>query len=211
MCIGKEKTKKMNTQTIIELVGYIGSALVLISFLMVSVVKLRIVNSIGSIVCVIYGLIIHAYPTVVMNLCLVAINLYYLIKMSNTEKSYDLVKINVGDALAKYTIDLYKKDMVKCFPGISLDFEGANRGYVVCHEGKPVGITLGREENRAIELMLDYSIPEYRDFSIGSFLMSNMAVDGIDKVIYTGSDENHKAYLKGTGFKEVGDHYEKTL
>ncbi|MCR4884486.1 MAG: hypothetical protein K6A68_12995 [Clostridiales bacterium] len=38
----------MNTQTIIELVGYLGSALVVVSMLMTSVVKLRIVNTIGS-------------------------------------------------------------------------------------------------------------------------------------------------------------------
>ncbi len=201
----------MDAKMIFEIIGYIGSALVLISFLMVSVVKLRIVNSIGSAVCVIYGLLIGAYPTVVMNVCLLAINVYYLIKMSNTEKSYDLVRVSIDESLTKYTLDRYKDDIAKCFPGISMNFEGANRGYIICHEGKPVGITIGKEENRAIELMLDYSIPEYRDFSIGSFLMSNMAVDGIDKIIYTGSDENHKAYLRGTGFKEVGDHYEKTL
>ena len=201
----------MSTQTIIELIGYLGSALVLISFLMVSVFKLRIVNSIGSVVCVIYGLIIHAYPTVVMNLCLVAINVYYLVKMINTQKNYDLVKVNGDEGLTRYTIDRYKEDIAKCFPGISMNFDKANRGYVVCHEGKPVGVMLGEEKDRVLNIMLDYSIPQYRDFSIGAFLMSSIAVDGIDKLIYTGSDENHKEYLKRTGFSEVGDHYEKVL
>jgi hypothetical protein len=135
----------MNTQTIIELIGYLGSALVLVSFLMVSVYKLRIVNSIGSVVCVIYGLIIHAYPTVVMNLCLVAINVYYLVKMINTQKNYDLVKVNGDEGLTRYTIDKYKDDIAKCFPGISMNFDKANRGYVVCHDGKPVGVMLGEE------------------------------------------------------------------
>ena len=201
----------MSTQTIIELIGYLGSALVLISFLMVSVFKLRIVNSIGSVVCVIYGLIIHAYPTVVMNLCLVAINVYYLVKMINTQKNYDLVKVNGDEGLTRYTIDRYKEDIAKCFPGISMNFDKANRGYVVCHEGKPVGVMLGEEKDRVLNIMLDYSIPQYRDFSIGAFLMSGIAVDGIDKLIYTGSDENHKEYLKRTGFSAVGNHYEKVL
>ena len=34
----------MNTSMLIEAIGYLGSALVLVSFLMVSVVKLRIVS-----------------------------------------------------------------------------------------------------------------------------------------------------------------------
>ena len=40
----------MNTSTIIEAVGYVGSALVLVSFLMTSVVKLRVVNAAGSLI-----------------------------------------------------------------------------------------------------------------------------------------------------------------
>ncbi|MCR4607972.1 MAG: YgjV family protein, partial [Oscillospiraceae bacterium] len=66
----------MNTKIIIEAVGYCGSLLVLVSFLMTSVVKLRVVNTIGSAIFAIYALIIHSYPTAIMNICLVAINLH---------------------------------------------------------------------------------------------------------------------------------------
>ncbi|WP_044931310.1 hypothetical protein [Butyrivibrio sp. AC2005] len=201
----------MNTATIFEVIGYIGSALVLLSFMMVSVYKLRIVNTIGSLFCVIYGLLIHAYPTVVMNIALVAINVYYLTKMLNTEKNYDLVKVSGDDGLTKYTIDLYKDDIAKCFPGISMDFSGVNCGFVVCHKGKPVGIMLGNLKDHTVDIKLDYSIPEYRDFSIGEFLMSNLVHESIDKLIYKGSDENHKAYLSKTGFVQKGDHYERIL
>ena len=201
----------MNAHFIIEMVGYIGSALVLLSFLMVSVYKLRVVNSLGSVVCVIYGMIIHAYPTVVMNLCLIAINVYYLVKMINTEKNYDLVKVDGDEGVTKYTIDRYKDDIAKCFPGISMDFSKANAAYVVCHDGKPVGVTLGILENRELNLLLDYSIPEYRDFSIGKFLMNNLKAEGVQKLIYEGSDENHKEYLKKTGFSENNGRYEKLL
>ena len=39
----------MDTATIIELIGYLGSVLVLVSMLMTSVVRLRVINLIGSI------------------------------------------------------------------------------------------------------------------------------------------------------------------
>ncbi len=201
----------MNTHMIIEIIGYIGSALVLISFLMVSVFKLRVVNSIGSVVCVIYGLIIHAYPTVVMNLCLVAINVYYLIKMSNTEKSYDLVRVNGDEGLTKYTIDLYKDDIAKCFPGISMNFEDSNCGFVVCQNGKPAGVMLGTLDDGCLDIMLDYSTPEYRDFSIGKFLISSLGAEGIKKLVFKGPSEHHKEYLSQTGFTEKDGYYEKVL
>ena len=64
----------MDTATWIEIIGYAGSALVLVSFLMSSVVKLRIVNTIGSLIFAVYALIIKSYPTAILNICLVCIN-----------------------------------------------------------------------------------------------------------------------------------------
>lgn len=200
------------SKIIIEGIGYLGSFLVLVSFLMVSVFKLRVVNTIGSVIFTTYAFIIHSYPTAIMNICLVLINLYYLIKMSNTSaKEYDFVPTDKNDSLLKYTIGKYKEDILKCFPGISLNFDNANRSYVICHNGKPAGIMVGDLQNGSMELLLDYSIPEYRDFSIGQFLFTKLPSEGVKTVTYSGSDENHKAYLEKTGFVNKGDHYEKEL
>ena len=201
----------MNMSTVFEIIGYIGSALVLISFMMVSVYKLRIVNMLGSLVCVVYGLLIGAYPTVVMNVALVCINIYYLLKMNNPVKTYDLVKVSGDEGLTKYMIDLYKDDIAKCFPGISMDFTDTNCGFVVCHKGTPAGVLLGNLKDHVLDIKIDYSTPEYRDFSIGSFLMNNLATEGIDKLIYKGADENHKLYLSKMGFVPKDGRYERIL
>ncbi len=195
----------------IEMIGYIGSALVLVSFLMVSVFKLRVVNSIGSIIFTVYAIIIGSYPTAIMNFCLVLINIYYLVKMSNTERNYDLVKVDSGDGILKYLIDRYLEDIKKCFPGIDTDFDKTNCGYVVCHDGKTVGVMLGNIENNVLDIKLDYSIPEYRDCSVGKYLISNLAVEGIDTLIYKGSDENHMEYLSKVGFTKKDGYYIKNL
>ena len=50
----------MENYAIIEIVG---SILVIISMLMSSVIKLRIINSIGCSVFAVYAIIIHSYPT----------------------------------------------------------------------------------------------------------------------------------------------------
>ena len=69
----------MTSRTIFEIIGYVGSALVLLSFLMSSVLKLRIINSIGSLASLIYGLLVHTYPTVIMNGALLIINIVFII------------------------------------------------------------------------------------------------------------------------------------
>lgn len=45
----------MNTETLIQAIGYFSTVLILISFLMTSVVKLRLLNLAGSIVFVIFA------------------------------------------------------------------------------------------------------------------------------------------------------------
>ena len=79
----------MDTAILIEIFGYIGSALVVISMLMSSIVKLRVVNTIGSIVSGTYALIVGAFPLVLMNGCLIIINVYNLFKLLKTKQVYD--------------------------------------------------------------------------------------------------------------------------
>ena len=62
-----------------EWVGYLAMTVLLISFMMKNVIKLRIINSVGCLFFVIYGVMISQYPIVVTNLAIILINLYYLL------------------------------------------------------------------------------------------------------------------------------------
>jgi hypothetical protein len=63
-----------------EIYGYIGTVLVLGSFLIENIFRLRLVNTIGSIFWIIYGLGISAGPTIVVNSCVILIHLYWFHK-----------------------------------------------------------------------------------------------------------------------------------
>jgi len=52
-----------------------------VSMFMSSVVKLRIINTAGSVISGIYALISGAFPLFVMNICIIVINIYNLIKL----------------------------------------------------------------------------------------------------------------------------------
>ena len=144
----------MNTHMIIEAVGYAGSLLVLVSMLMTSVYKLRVINTLGSLIFTVYALIIRSYPTALMNFCLVLINLRFLWKMSRMDKDFDLVKTRKGDAFLRYFIDSRRDDIRACFPGIPLDFSDATDAYIVCCKGLPVGVTLGQEKDGVLKAVI---------------------------------------------------------
>lgn len=64
----------------IEILGYVSMIVVLISMLMGDIKKLRIINSIACAMFVVYGVLLHAYPIVIMNVLVIAINLIRLSK-----------------------------------------------------------------------------------------------------------------------------------
>ena len=64
----------------LEIFGYMGTILVIISMMMKSINKLRMMNMAGGAVSSIYSAIIGAWPIVVMNICIISINLYHLIR-----------------------------------------------------------------------------------------------------------------------------------
>ncbi len=64
---------------ILEWTGYIASAIILVSYLMKNVTKLRIIGTVGCIFFVIYGSLIPSWPIVITNGVIVIINLYYLL------------------------------------------------------------------------------------------------------------------------------------
>lgn len=64
----------------VEIIGLLGTVFVLISFFMKDVKKIRCVNIIGAILFVIYGAIINAVATWVLNGALVAVHIVFLIK-----------------------------------------------------------------------------------------------------------------------------------
>lgn len=63
-----------------ELIGTLASVLVLISFLMRGEKKIRIINIIGAIMFVIYGILINAFSVWFLNGALILIHIYYLIR-----------------------------------------------------------------------------------------------------------------------------------
>lgn len=70
----------------IEWVGYAASLFIVLSLTMTSIVKLRIINSVGCLLFIIYGLNLNAYPVVISNALIVMINVYNLYMLSKSEK-----------------------------------------------------------------------------------------------------------------------------
>lgn len=64
----------------LELFGYLGTALILLSMMMSNINRLRIINMTGSVISAIYAGICGTWPVVVLNAGLFLINAIQLIR-----------------------------------------------------------------------------------------------------------------------------------
>lgn len=69
----------------LEIFGYVGMALVLISMMMTTLKWLRILNMSGSVVCAVYGILTNTWPTAFLNISLFIVQLVQLYRLYRTE------------------------------------------------------------------------------------------------------------------------------
>ncbi|MFD2892773.1 uroporphyrinogen decarboxylase [Flavobacterium chuncheonense] len=70
-----------------EGVGYLASVVLIISFLMKNIKTLRIINSIGCLLFVIYGFMLAiSWPIVITNAFIFGVNYFYLTKKQSSRK-----------------------------------------------------------------------------------------------------------------------------
>lgn len=202
----------MDTAMMIEIFGYIGSVMVVVSMLMSSIVKLRVINTIGSVISGTYAIICGALPLALMNICLIIINVYNLVKLLKSKQVYDLVEAETEEGFVKYFVDRYAADIKTYFPGFdNLNLDG-KKAYVVCCDGNPAGVLIGEKAVEKLDVFIDYSTPAYRDCSVGTYLYSKLSTKGIKTLTFSQKEtETHVNYMDKMGFVKENGVYVKTL
>lgn len=207
----------------LEWLGYLASLIVLISLLMSSIIKLRWINLLGSSLFSLYGFLIGALPVGLMNLGIAFINIYYLVKIysASAKKEYfKILSIERDSEYFKHFLNFYKEGIEKYANPSKLKANTYEISFYILRNMVPAGVFLGsKHDENTLEVELDFVIPEYRDFKIGSFVYEDSKDHFLDKgynrlISYSSNDE-HIEYLRKMGFEEKGEngnkYFEKLL
>lgn len=198
----------MTIQTIIELAGYLGSILVVISMLMTSVVRLRVINTIGSVIFCGYSLCIRSYPTAIMQACLITINVVSLLRLMSARRDFFAVPLDAADGFLRCFLERNKDDIQTFSP----DFSGLtadDKIFLVTCGSNPAGI-LAAEKNdggNALRVKLDYILPAYRNASVEKFAYSQLSGSGASRIVVRAVQGSHKKMLRRIGFEQSGDEF----
>ncbi|HEU0052407.1 MAG TPA: hypothetical protein VFQ39_04485 [Longimicrobium sp.] len=198
----------METRQVLELVGYAASALVVVSLMMSSLLKLRVVNLVGSATFALYGLLIHAYPVAATNGFIVLINLYYLRQMLRTREFFRVLPVRPHSEYLRYFLEFYAEDVQRFQPAFRYAPEEGHLTFFVLRDATPAGLFIGEARDGSLCVLLDYVIPQYRDFKTGSFLFNEQAgffrERGIREILSPAGSPAQATYLRRMGFEPIG-------
>lgn len=195
----------------LELFGYLGTAFVLISMLMTSVVKLRIFNLTGSVISVIYAVLTGTWPVVVLNFCLTIINIGQLIRLRKTKVEFTYVQAGAQDKLLTHFLNVNQADIGKYFPGYAYEPQEDTQVHMVYDGMEAVGVMIGQRQGNTFVSDLDYVTPKYRDCSIAQYLFGQLKEGGFEQVVEAKVSDLHDQYLVKMGFVASEGTFRKVL
>jgi hypothetical protein len=199
--------------TTVELIGYLASALVVVSLSMTSVVRLRIISLVGSVTFVVYGVLISSAPIIITNVSIAAINVWFLRKefAPGTSGGVDVgvSHIRPDSPFLRDFVRFHLDDIHRFQPDFEMPTGDDLLTLLLTRDGLPAGLLIGRRRDATLTIDLDYVLGPYRDSRLGRWLYGPGADvfrdDGITTLRSAGSTDTHRHYLERIGFRPTDD------
>lgn len=202
-----------NQQLLFDWIGYIGSALIVISMMMSSIVRLRWLNLIGAAIFSMYGFIIGAMPVALLNLLITLINVYHLHNLYRQGDFLKILNVRPENRYLEFFLEHHKQEINSYFPGFYESFTNKviDPGELLCffvlRNAAIAGIFIGKRQNKKeLFVEIDFTIPEFRDLKSGKYIywqnVRYFENIGIEKFVAEPHNKKHYQYLKKMGFTE---------
>ena len=201
----------------IQLLGYAASFIIFISLTMKSIVKLRIVNAIGCVVFVLFALKTNSLPAVAMNVGIVFIDIYYLVRILRVKDSFEIVDVQKDNEIVQYFYEKNKEELHALFGSAALK-KSANVAFYFRNSDIAglVAYTLtDGTAGKTACIFIDFVVPKYRDLAIGKhFFLDDPGYWqklGCTALIVEQPAPEHMSYLKRLGFMQQAGSWKKAL
>ena len=202
----------MDSDLFIEVVGYAASALIVLSITQKSIFRLRLLGFVGSLVFLAYSMAIAAYPIAIVNVIGASIHGWYLRKLiRRKDEVFRILHVLPESRYLLDFLDFYRDEIQGHFqPEFVYRANDRQVTAFILRDMVPAGLLIGEaRDDGTFEVHLDFVIPQYRDFKIGSYVYA------ADSALLTGiaptcvwaeaSNRDHARYLSRMGFAESAD------
>jgi hypothetical protein len=203
--------------TLLDLLGWVGSALLVFSLLQARVLRLRVLNLIACVLLIVFNGLIEVWPMVAMNIALAVINLWFIRKLlaeRGDEAAYEVLEVAGGDTYLRHFLRIHAADIATFFPLFEPGAEPESRSaYLVQHGNETAGVVVISDVGGGTaQVELDYVTPRFRDFTPGEFVYrrSGLFTDrGFHRIVTPPGMVG--AYYERLGFSREGDSWAAEL
>lgn len=194
----------------LDLVGWVGSALLVWSLLQTRILRLRALNLIGCVILIGYNAALSVWPMVALNVVLAIINIVYLVRLTATrhdDRAYTVVEVRPDDAFLDHVLQVHAADIAAFNPGFTR--RGNELAFLIMRGDDTAGVVLIDDRGDGVaQIELDYVTQRFRDFTPGEFVYrrSGTFTDrGFHRVVTPPGMVD--PYYGRIGFRRTGDLY----
>ncbi len=192
----------------LEWLGYAASAVVVVSLMMSSLVRLRWVNLVGASLFSAYGFLIGAIPVGVLNGAIAVIDVYYLARFHGGRDHFRVVIVEPGSGYLRHFLEFHRAEIFELFPDFDFETRGRSLVLFVLRNTVPAGLFVASvERDGDLRVDVDFVTREHRDFKVGEFLFTEgaelLARTGCDRAVARAHRRRHERYLRKMGFEPV--------
>jgi GNAT superfamily N-acetyltransferase len=175
-------------------------------------VRLRWINLAGALAFTIYGVWIESIPVALLNLLIVGINVWYLVRSHRSREAFRVVAMDPESDYVREFLAVHDQEIRRFQPGFRLDADRPDQHVLVTlRDLVPAGLVIGTRSGADFRIGLDYVAPRYRDFKVGTHLFRDRSDVfrslGVGRLLTAGGAPDHVTYLERIGFRQEGDDY----
>lgn len=217
---------------VLEIIGWVGSVLVVVSLMQARVLRFRWLNFAGSVIATAYNTIVGIWPFAAMNAVIAVIDAYWLWRLTRERHDadvYEVVPVGAGDHYLRHVLGVHADDIARYYPSFRHpgeargdaggDAPGAAAGgrwaYLVLRGDETVGVVVVRDVGAGVgEVELDWVTPRFRDFAPGEFVYRRsgaFAGTGLRTLLVAEDARDTGPYLERVGFARVDGRWRREV
>lgn len=200
----------------LDVVGWAGSVVLVWSLSQARLLRLRVLNLIGSVVLVGYNAALGVWPMVGLNAAMTGVNTWHLYRILTTrhdEATYTVVQVGTDDTFLAHVLRVHWADLAKFNPSFRFDDAPDRAAFLIMRGDEVVGVLLLRPAGEGVaQIELDYVTKRFRDVSPGEFVFRSSGLLTSRGYHRVRTPPGMLApYYGRLGFQRHGDHYELEL
>lgn len=204
--------------TLLDISGWIASALVVWSLMLASVWRFRWMNLAGSALGAVVNALLGIWPFAVMNGVIAVIDGYWISKLArdrHDEEAYEVIEVNPAEAYFQHLLKVKQDDVLATHPAFQTPSADAS-AFLVLRGDETVGMVVVTDAGNGVGTVdLDYVTPRFRDFTPGEFVYRRSGIfsrKGFTRLrVADVAGSRDFDYLQRVGFHKVGDAWERAV